>query len=445
MPAKMKSICIIVYTLICAISFAQNETPVQHITGGLNMQVASLEYNWDYHLSRRMILMTDKLYQEILESSFLKALQERWEVTAPIDVKVRERYLQKRVPKFNTSGSGTDTTTHFAFVQLTDRTIPDDPCEVNLCSKIDVRYRLIKAGIVIDEKRISFKIMRRNAPLGMIAIKRYSFHPSQFKLLCDTIAYTIFNDETKNEREIWLNPACEYPPQNIQENEGFRRLRFINGRQSLAVTGEDGFSIIQDSVNVFETGAYKHTIENTVDFLMNTSSKKKRSAYYMADHSFTESHTNYRAYINYVHTRIVGWPPDHPVFKHIYTTESHVITLNGDTVSVFNIRLYAKSYELTRMWDGIDTVTVENATSAVRYQRKYEMEIKGWFDDHTPFVLITSGEGEIKKVLIEGDEVVSFYCNNSPDALMTHRNINERQLKILTLLCLLADKYFEYH
>jgi len=121
----------------------------------------------------------------------------------------------------------------------------------------------------------------------------------------------------------------------------------------------------------------------------------------------------------------------------------HVIILNDDTVSTFNIQFRKKEEYFGKMWNGKDSSTVDSLSAAFNNPPRIEMEMKGNIDNDR-FELLTSDEGRIKKLKLNGDEVFSFYSNSSPEGKLTFRKLNERQLKIATLLCLLSHKYYQY-
>jgi hypothetical protein len=425
-----------------------------------------MEYVWERQEGdNRMVLAKDSVYQKILKESFMKAVAEKWNAgVPPFDVKVNKRPMLflRNQPKFITSMSNSDTSKHYVFLQLFDQSIPIDPNRSMYSAIIDVRYRLVKAGTTLEDKTVSFKILKRNPVPGQIAIKRYPFHPSQFKFLCDTIASTILKDEVRYESEMWLQPACGYAEQPVTDHITTHKFQFAAGRQSIKVSGENGFTIMQDSVNDVQTGKKRHGGGNTagslLTFFSNIDTEKKRSTLHTADHSFSEGSTTYHAYVSYVDTRVadrrrvkdedgsksVEVSEYHPGWKEINPYAKHQITMNGDTVSSFNIEFRLREDHFDKMWDGQDPATIESMPPAFNNFARFEMEMKGTIDE-SRFVLKTSGEGQIKRITLNDDEVYYFNCNTGSDGLLTYRNLSERQLKIITLLCLLSDKYYQYN
>jgi hypothetical protein len=427
-----------------------------------NIEVRSFEYVWERQSDNRVVFAKDSIFQEVLKRSFIKAFEEKWSVAPVFDVTVNKLSAFRLQPKFNTSLSNADTAKSYVFLQLFDRSIPGNPNNMLFSARIDARYRVVKSGVTLEDNSVSFKIMRQSPPFGGIAIKRYPFHPSQFKLLCDTVATTILNDKTQNEKEIWLSPACAYTEETIHNNPDSATFQFVDGRRSIAVTGGNPFSIILDSVNEIKVGRKLHAAANTAAGLLtlfsNIDSEKKRSTLYVADHSFNDGSATYHAYISYVATKIaerrrvkdddglksIEVGEYQPAWKQINPRAIHVITMNGDTVSSFNIEFRVEEDHFNKIWDGHDSSTVDNMPPAFNNIPRSEMAMKGKIED-TPFVLTTSGEGQIKKIMFNGEEVFYFYSNTTPHGLLTYRNMDERHLKVLTLISLLSDKYFTYN
>jgi hypothetical protein len=58
---------------------------------------------------------------------------------------------------------------------------------------------------------------------------------------------------------------------------------------------------------------------------------------------------------------------------------------------------------------------------------------------------VPSFEVQVNKLpAFKTQPVLLFYCNLSSDGLLAYRNLNEKQLRIATLLCVLSDKYYQY-
>jgi hypothetical protein len=428
-----------------------------------NIEVELVEYVWDRPSGDdRIVLARDSVYQNVLKRSFMKAIADKWNVVVPsFDVKLGKLSGFRTQPKFRTEISNADTSKSYLFVQFFDTYIPINQNNPFFTARINVRYRLIKSGAAIDDKSVSYKVLRRNAAPGQIPITRYPFHPSQFKYLCDTIATTILNDELSSEREIWMDPACGYVQQQIAGNIIENKFHFAGGRQSIEVSGENGFTITQDSVKDVQTGKKRHGAGNTagslLTFFSNIDTDKKRSTLHTADHSFSEGSTSYHAYISYVDTKVAerrrvkdedgmksievgeynqGWKEINPFAK-------HVITMNGDTVCLFNMQFRLKENRYDKMWDGQDSSTVDSLPAAFNNFARFEMEMKGTIDENQ-FVLMTSGEGQIKKIQWNDEDAFWFYSNTGAEGLIAYRHLNERQLKTLTLICWLSDKYYHY-
>jgi hypothetical protein len=416
-----------------------------------NIEVRSLEYVWDRASGdNRIVLVKDSLYREILKKCFTKAIVEKWNVAVPdFAITISKLSALRSQPKFNTSIPNADTSRQYLFIQLYD------PVST---SKIDVKYRLLKGGATVEDKSVSYRILRRNTVPGQIQIKRYPFHPSQFKLLCDTIASSILNDNSDSEKEVWLEPAYGYTDTGNVVNFTSSNFEFINNRQSIRV---NGFSIIQDSISDVQRGRKRHGAANTagslLTFFSNIDTEKKRSYLHTADHSFSEGSASYHAYISYVDTKVaerhrvkdeegfksIDVGEYEPGSKEINPKAVHVITMNGDTVSSFNIVFRLKEDRYRKFWDGRDSSTVDSLPVSFNNFATSEIEMKGTIDK-MPFVLTASGEGQIKKITIDKKEVLLFYSNTGPHGVTSYNNLDERQLKIAIVLCLLSDKYYQY-
>ena len=427
------------------------------------IEVRSVEYIWERHYGdNRIVFAKDTIYQEILKRSFIKAIADRWSVQVPdFEVKVSKLSAMRMQPKFNPTVSNPDTLKWYIFLQFFDKPIPSSVQSYSAhSSKFEVRYRLIK-GSYVQNQSASFNIIKTNPPPGQIRLERFSFHPSAFQYACDTIFNSILNDVAKNENEIWLEPACGFAETPVNPDMNTREFQFASNSQSISVTGESGFTIVQDSVSKVKTGKKKYVAENTTLGLLtlfsNVDTDKKRSALYTAKHHFSEGSDVYHSYVNYLDIKVAerrrvkdddglksvevgeyqeGW-------KEINPDVMHVITLNDDTVSTFNIQFRKKEEYFGKMWNGKDSSTVDSLSAAFNNPPRIEMEMKGNIDNDR-FELLTSDEGRIKKLKLNGDEVFSFYSNSSPEGKLTFRKLNERQLKIATLLCLLSHKYYQY-
>jgi hypothetical protein len=428
-----------------------------------NVEVKAVEYVWERKAGdNRIVVAKDIVYQEILEKSFTKAAEDRWHTTVPaFDVKVDKLSAFRVQPKFNTSISNADTSKQYVFLQLFDKSLPVNRRDMLFSARIEARYKLIKGGIALEDRTTSFKILTRNPSPGQIVIERYPFHPSQFKYLCDTIASKMLNQEINNEREIWLEPACTFTNETIKPNFSTHNFNFGATRQTISVYGGNGFNIKLDSIIHIQTGKKKHGVGNTVGglltFFSNIDTEKKRSTLHTAHHSFSEGSTKYRAYVSYVSSKVAERRrvQDEDGYKNVEVGEyvhnsteiqpnaKHLITVDGDTASSFNIKFYRNDERFLKMWDGRDSTTIDSLPLAFNNIARVEMELRGNIDGDR-FELKTADEGKIKTLTLNDEEVFSYYCNYGPVGLLSHRNLNERQLKIITLLCLLSEPYYQY-
>ena len=431
-----------------------------------NVEVRPVEYVWERSAGdNRIVFVKDPLYQEILTSSFMKAIVAKWNEGVPsFEVKVNKMssFTIRTEPKFNTSVPNPDTAKRYVFLQLFDRSLPVNAYNLLFSSRINVKYRLIKAGATLVDKTISYKVAQRIPAAGQIAIKRYPFHPSQFRYLCDTIASSILNDEVENEREIWLEPACAFTIETINPNLTTHNFKFGAARQSISITGGNAFTIVQDSVNHRQTGKKSRGAGNAVGGLLtlfsNIDTEKKKSRLYTADHTFNDGSTAYHAYVRYIHTKVADRRrvKDEQGFKSIEVGEyesgykeinpdaEHIITLNDDTLSSFRISFFRSEERFSRMWDGRDANTVDSLPFAFNNAGRIEMQIKGTIGNNQ-FVLTTTDLGKIKKLSLNDNQVFSFYGNTGPEGVLTYIDLNERQFKIATLLCLLSEQYYSQY
>lgn len=427
------------------------------------VEVKPVEYVWERKAGdNRIMFLKDTAFQEILEASIRKAAEDRWNTTVPaFDVKVNKLSAFRTQPKFNTSDNNGDTSRQYIFLQLFDKSLPVGRHNMLFSARIEVRYKLIKGGVAQEDKITSFKILQRHPAPGQIVIERYPFHPSQFKYICDTIAFKMLNEEIANEREISVEPACAFAADTTQTNFITHNFQFGATRQSIYVSGDNGFQIMHNSVNHIQTGRKRHGAGNTVGglltFFTNIDTEKKRSTLHTADHSFSEGTTTYHAYVSYMATKYAERhrEKDEEGYKSVEVGEyqygsseiqpnaKHLITVNGDTASSFNIRFYRNDEHFVKMWDGRDASTIDSFPLAFNNIARVEMELNGTIDDDR-FVLKTADEGKIKRLTLNNEDVFVYYCNYGPNGLLLHRNLNERQLKIATLLCLVSETYYQY-
>ena len=427
------------------------------------VEVKSVEYVWERKAGDdRLMFLKDTAFQEVLETSVRKTAEDRWNTTVPaFDVKVNKLSAFRSQPKFNTSDINGDTSRQYIFLQLFDKTLPLSRHNMLFSARIEVRYKLIKGGIAQEDKITSFKILQRHPPPGQIVIERYPFHPSQFKNVCDTIAFIMLNEEIKNEREIVVEPACAFVADTMQPNFITHNFQFGTTRQSISVSGDNGFQISHNSVNHIQTGKKRHGAGNTVGglltFFTNIDTEKKRSTLHTADHSFSEGSTTYHAYVSYMTSKVAERhrEKDEEGYKSVEVGEyhyssseiqpkaKHLITVNGDTASSFSIKFYRNDEHFSKMWDGRDSTKIDSFPFAFNNVTRFEMELNGTIDDDR-FVLKTADEGKIKRLTLNNEEVFVYYCNYGNDGLLSHRNLNERQLKIATLLCLVSETYYQY-
>ena len=130
-----------------------------------NIEVRSLEYVWDRATGdSRIVLVKDSLYREILKKCFTKAIVEKWNVAVPaFDITISKLSALRSQPKFNTTIPNAGTSRQYLFIQLYD------PVST---SRINVKYRLLKGGTTVEDKSVSYRILRRNTVPGQIRIKR---------------------------------------------------------------------------------------------------------------------------------------------------------------------------------------------------------------------------------------------------------------------------------
>lgn len=449
----MKPLLLAISILVSMIVFAQQQ-----------VEVKSIEYVWERQANdSKIVFAKDALYSKMLENSLTRAIANKWNTLAqPLDVKVIRLPSLRSQPKFNTTVTATDTSKRFLFIQLFDNSIPDNTYNPSLTARIEVRYRLVGANATVEDKTVPFKVFFRNPPPGQIRIKRYPFYPSQFQLLCDTIAAAVFNDDgERSEKEVWLSAACGYTAPITDQQFSSHIFRLAGNRQSIEVLGENAFAIKLDSTVVQQTGKKRHRATNTAGnlftLLSNVDTDKKRSALFTADQTFSEGSTSYHAYINYAETKIAerhrvnngdGYKSievdDYAAAtKVISPNEKHFITLNGDTALVFTINFLKREDHFTKLWDGKDSTTVDSLPAAFNNLPAYEMEMKGQMEG-SPFVLTTSGEAQIRKLTLKGEDVFTFLANSEGDGILAYHNLSARQVKMATLLCMLSEQYFQY-
>ncbi|HWJ30218.1 MAG TPA: hypothetical protein VNS32_27025, partial [Flavisolibacter sp.] len=270
--------------------------------------VAQVEYVWERQAGdNRIVVAKDSAYQKMLKASIANGIAGKRHVDMPsVDLKVIKLPSLRTQPKFTTSVSNADSTKRYLFLQFYDASIPINTNNTSFSARINVKYRLIAAGAENTDRYVSYKVFRRNPQPGQTVINRFPFLPMQFKMLCDTIVNSILNDETENEKEIWLDPACGYDEEHQISNPV--AFQFSNNRHSVTVSGDNGFSMLLDSVTEERTGKVKHGVGNTAStlltFFSNIDTDKKRSARYSANHTYSEGSSTYHAYINYVDSKV---------------------------------------------------------------------------------------------------------------------------------------------
>jgi hypothetical protein len=420
------------------------------------VQVTSFEYVWERRVGDdRIVLLKDTTYQQILKKSFVNAFSEKWKSdVSAFSVKVNKLPVFRTKPKFNPTISNADTSKLYVFLQLFDEAIAINQSYSLKSARINVKYRLINgAGNVKEDRSASFNIMKRNPPPGQIRLNKLPVYPLQLQYAFDTIASTIVKNEARDGTEIWLDATCGYEEPPVHVKGDTSEFRYNTVDQSISVTGENVFTITHDSVNVTRGRKVKNGFDNTTGALLtlfsNIDTEKKKSSMYTAEHSFSDGSATYRCLVTYTDTKVAerrrtkdenglslemgeyqfGWRE----FKQDVT---QVITMNDDTIALFSIQLKLIKEKFTRMWNGKDVSTIENLRPEYSNADKMEMEMKGSIEKNT-FLLKTSDGGRIKKIKINGEEVFVFFS----DGKIVHRQLDARQLKITTLLCLLSDKY----
>ncbi|MBL7699208.1 MAG: hypothetical protein JNK79_13670 [Chitinophagaceae bacterium] len=405
----------------------------------------------------RVVLMKDTTYQEMLKRSFIKTISQKWNRdVSGFSVRVNRLPLLRMEPKFNPSVSALDTSKWYIFLQLFDEGIAMNPDYSMLATRISVKYRLVQGAIVKEDLSASYNIMRRQPAPGQVTLNRFPFYPSHLQYEYDTIAYYVVNGLPKAQDRIWLNAACGYTDSPTPANMNLRECEFDDHHQSISMHGEDGFTIMPDSTSVVKTGKFKHGMENTIGglitFFSNVDSEKKRSTLYTAVHSFKEGFDNYKCSIHFVDTKVADRRrvKDEEGFKSLerseYRSEKHIrpdvlhsITLNGDTMSEFQINYTVNSENFGKMWDGSDSSTIDTLSAELNNVGRVEMEVKGKVDNEQ-FELVTSDLGRIKKLKLNGEEVFALYGQDK----VSYHAMDSRKLKFALLLCLLCDKYYQY-
>lgn len=421
-------------------------------------EIRSVEYVWErQNGDNRIVFGKYTKYQQALKQAVIKAAARKFKDTLDgFDVSAYKLPAMRSQPKFNGTVENRDTSSGYIFLQLFDKSMQYEVQQYSAYTGfIEARYRMIK-GSALQTKTVTFRIVKTNVP-GEVRLKRYLFDPSSFQIACDTIAEVLFGDSKEETRDLCLPPACGYNDDNdpIAHRENFK---YDLSRQSITVTGEHSFTISQDSVVVLQTGSKKHAAANTASGLLtvlsNIDSEKKRSGEYTADHKITEGAHTYHCYVSYTDTRVAerrrikdeegyksvavgeyqhGW-------REIDPRDVHVITLNGDTLSTFNIIFHRFEDRFAKMWNGRDSASIDSLPAENNNPPGVEMEMKGLMKGKR-FDLLTRDDGKIKRLMLDGEFVYAFNSTGGQGELLS-RNMDPIDLKLATVLCFLADKYY---
>jgi hypothetical protein len=427
------------------------------------IEVRSLEYVWERPSGdKRIVFAKDSMYQQVLKRSFIKAIANKWNVGVPdFDIMVNKLPALRMQPKFNTTAPVNDSSKRFIFLQLFDQSIAINPNNSLYSARINVRFRMIRGidGKIEGDKTTMYNIIPVTASPGQVLIRRYSFHESAFEALCDTISATILDDHTEFEHEVRLAGACAYTEQQTSSAFNAAKFQFDSRKQSYSVGGQNAFTIIHDSASIKQTGKKRHGGANTAGGLLtlfsNIDTEKKRSDIMLADHSFTEGINNYHALISYLDVRLAERRrvKDDEGFKsvevgnyehdrrEIKSDAQHFIIINSDTVSRFVMRFRTEEEHFNKIWNGKDSNTIDSLPAAFNNLPKVEMDLIGTIGIDK-FILTTSDGGANKMIKLNEKEVFRLNRKAGEEGEIIYRNLDDKQVKIAMLLCIISDKYY---
>jgi hypothetical protein len=410
----------------------------------------------------RIILLDNDSAKRFFTKSFIKAFAEKW------NLDIKEPQLTVKLfkgfslyPKFKTNLDLRDPAKWYLFFQVYDinRFVFSRPS--NNASSWHIKYKLLNGATdsAVAEKDFYVNFNRHDPPSGQLAIERLPALPGEYYKAFDSVASLTVSNSKENVYAITLQQAVLFNPNIPVTDTVDRELSFKNLMYQIVHLGDPAFTLNKKNVTHVKTASKKNIGGNlaggALTLLTGVRSDKSKRKLYTADYHFTDNEQQYHCYVNYTEVEtaererirhddgsVSNESGDmHVTDRYVDSTETHYITVGGDSIANFRLKYLRDHYDYTNIWNGHDSATITPIPFKWRpgfgdVDIKLTGEIYG-----EPFSMETMNQTRIKMFTLNNKMAVVINGYNKPDNGKLFIPVKEDTFKIMTILASLPYEF----
>jgi hypothetical protein len=433
------------------------------------IEVGSIEYVWEKDVSAaisganpRAVLLSNASYQSQFKQNVANAMQDKWPGMAT-NFSITYRQLRglgvapKFEPKLNKARDK-----EYIFLQIFDKTVYSKMSYDTVASGLfQVKYKLIdgKNGAALSSKVFNVRLLRKPTAAGQIQLYKLAAYPGDVLNTLDSIIKWCLNDNAVTREDLTVNPAVAYD--TSAQSLPKKKLNFLSAHDIVQLRDDQPFEIRKMEVVVRQTRKKKNAGGNTLGLaftlLTGVTTEKKKYYQYLDDHAFSDGRQLFHCLIGYTqyqsverirvndedgsHALVQG---DEFAGRFIDPKADNSIIMTGDTLCTFKMHSNTRTYFYSKMWNGSDTSTVVSLPFMWNNGAVKEWEMNGIMLGK-PFTLESLNDGSPKRLLIDGQLAALLYSTKLPVYATLYINLDQKQLKLLTILSLVATNYSDYN
>jgi hypothetical protein len=200
-----------------------------------------------------------------------------------------------------------------------------------------------------------------------------------------------------------------------------------------------------------------NTLGLAFTLITGVTTEKKKYYQYLDDHAFSDGRQLFHCLIGYTqyqsverirvnnedgsHALVQG---DEFAGRFIDPKADNSIIVTGDTLCTFKMHSNSRTYFYSKMWNGSDTSTVVSLPFMWNNGAVKEWELNGIMLGRS-FALESLTDGSPKRLLIDGQLAALLYSTKLPVYATLYMTLDQKQLKLLTILSLVASSYYNYN
>jgi hypothetical protein len=434
------------------------------------IEVGSIEYVWEKDRSAatdganpHAILLSDALYQSQFKENVTKAMQDKWPGTATnFSITYRQLPGLGVAPKFETKLKNKAPDKNYIFLQLFDKTVYSKMSYDTVVSALfRVNYKLVdgRNGASLSSKGFNVRLLRQPVAAGQVQLYKLAANPGDLLNALDSIIKRCLNDNTVTPVDLTVQPAVVYDTST--QSSPTKKLNFFSVDDIIQLRDDQSFAIRKMEVISRPTRKKKNVGGNllggALTVLTGVTSEKKKYYEYLDDHAFSDGKQLFHCLIGYTQfestetIRVKNEDGNYELVhgeqysgRFIDPKKDNNIIVIGDTVCTFKMHSNNRTYFYSKMWNGSDTSTVASLPFIWNNGAVKEWEMNGTMLG-TSFTLESLNDGSPTILFIDGQLAALLYSTKLPVYATLYMNLNQQQLKLLTILSFVATNYHDYN